>query len=99
MPRNTDELRDFVTMKILLTGAAGGIGSTLGYYLYKSGHTLTLLDNFRNGYDRNLTINGEKFGKLIPLSVDNIELQDIVEENDFDCIIHFLLSMLCLIVE
>ena len=29
-------------MKILLTGAAGGIGSTLGYYLYKSGHTLTL---------------------------------------------------------
>lgn len=75
-------------MKILLTGAAGGIGSTLGYYLYKSGHTLTLLDNFRNGYDRNLTINGEKFGKLIPLSVDNIELQDIIEENDFDCIIH-----------
>ena len=29
-------------MKILLTGAAGGIGSTLGYYLYKKGHILLL---------------------------------------------------------
>lgn len=36
-------------MNILITGAAGGIGSTLAYRLYKAGHTLDLIDNFRNG--------------------------------------------------
>jgi hypothetical protein len=40
-------------MKILITGAAGGIGSTLGYELYKLGHELVLIDNFRNGYKDN----------------------------------------------
>ena len=49
-------------MKILITGAAGGIGSTLGYYLFKKGHDLYLLDNFRNGYEQNLKINNQTFG-------------------------------------
>lgn len=74
-------------MKILLTGAAGGIGSTLGYYLYKKGHTLTLIDNLRNGYEENLTINGETFGKFYNLSVCNRNLVELVRD-DYDCIIH-----------
>ena len=74
-------------MKILLTGAAGGIGSTLGYYLYKKGHTLTLIDNLRNGYEENLTINGETFGNFYNLSVCNRDLVDLVQDN-YDCIIH-----------
>ena len=74
-------------MKILLTGAAGGIGSTLGYYLYKKGYTLTLVDNLRNGYEKNLTINGESFGKFYNLSICNRDFIELVRD-DYDCIIH-----------
>jgi len=74
-------------MKILLTGAAGGIGSTLGYFLYKKGHSLTLIDNLRNGYLENLTIDGETFGKFYNLSICNKDLDDLVTDN-YDCIIH-----------
>ena len=74
-------------MKILLTGAAGGIGSTLGYYLYKKGHTLTLIDNLRNGYLQNLIINGEKFGDFHNISIcDNGLVDKFVDQ--YDCIIH-----------
>jgi len=51
-------------MNILITGAAGGIGSTLAYSLYKKGYNLTLIDNLRNGYKKNLNINGETFGNF-----------------------------------
>ena len=71
-------------MKILLTGAAGGIGSTLGYYLFKKGHQLTLIDNLRNGYLENLTINGETFGEFHNLDIFN----DDLIPGEYDCIIH-----------
>ena len=63
-------------MKILLTGAAGGIGSTLGYFLYKKGHTLTLVDNLRNGYLENLTIDTETFGNFYNLDICDKNLVD-----------------------
>lgn len=74
-------------MKILLTGAAGGIGSTLGYYLFKKGHTLTLIDNLRNGYEENLTINGETFGKFYNLSICDLNIVELLK-GEYDCIIH-----------
>jgi UDP-glucose 4-epimerase len=74
-------------MKILLTGAAGGIGSTLGYYLYKKGHTLTLVDNLRNGYEENLIINGKSFGKFYNLSICNPDIVELLKD-DYDCIVH-----------
>jgi nucleoside-diphosphate-sugar epimerase len=51
-------------MKILITGAAGGIGSTLGYELYNNGYETILLDNFRNEYKENLIIDDKPFVKL-----------------------------------
>ncbi len=74
-------------MKILLTGAAGGIGSTLGFVLYRAGHDLGLIDNLRNGYLENLAIAGEKFGVFQNMSVSDPRLQDI--RGPYDCIIHF----------
>lgn len=74
-------------MKILITGAAGGIGSTLGYYLYKKGHTLTLIDNLRNGYKENLSINGEIFGEFYNLSICDKNLSEMIKD-EYDCIIH-----------
>lgn len=74
-------------MKILLTGAAGGIGSTLGYYLFSQGHELILADNLRNGYLENLTINGQRFGKFFRADICDFNV-DILLRNNYDCIIH-----------
>lgn len=74
-------------MKILLTGAAGGIGSTLGYYLFKKGHELTLVDNLRNGYEENLLIDGNPFGVFYNQDICDIKITDKLLDN-YDCIIH-----------
>ena len=74
-------------MKILLTGAAGGIGSTLGYFLSKKGHNLILVDNLRNGYLENLKINNEIFGEFHNLSICNPNLVHLLNDK-YDCIIH-----------
>lgn len=76
-------------MKILITGAAGGIGSTLGYELSKNGHQLVLIDNFRNGYRENLTIDGETFGEFHEIDIRNYEeVCKIFEKNDIEIVIH-----------
>ena len=74
-------------MKILLTGAAGGIGSTLGYYLSKKGYKLTLIDNFRNGYEENLLIDGKTFGDFYNQDICDPQLLDKLSDH-YDCIIH-----------
>jgi len=75
-------------MKILITGAAGGIGSSVAYYLNSKGHDLILLDNFRNGYKENLIINGSFFGKFYELDICDKQLTDKIKEKDIDYIIH-----------
>jgi len=74
-------------MNILITGAAGGIGSTLAYSLYKAGHKLDLIDNFRNGYKQNLKINNESFGHFHELDICDTKLNFKLKKN-YDCIIH-----------
>ena len=43
-------------MKILITGAAGFIGSQLAYRLWKDKNELILVDNFSYGKEDNLMI-------------------------------------------
>ena len=74
-------------MRILLTGAAGGIGSTLGYYLFKKGYELTLVDNLRNGYGENLLIDGNPFGDFYNQDICDPQLADKLLDC-YDCIIH-----------
>jgi len=74
-------------MKILLTGAAGGIGSTLGYYLFKKGHNLTLVDNLRNGYLENLKIDNKSFGDFYDQDICDPQLANKLLDS-YDCIIH-----------
>jgi nucleoside-diphosphate-sugar epimerase len=73
-------------MNILITGAAGGIGSTLAYSLYKKGYNLTLVDNLRNGYEDNLIINNHTFGHFINIDIRNIDNLD--HNIQFDAVIH-----------
>ena len=74
-------------MRILLTGAAGGIGSTLGHYLHKKGHELTLVDNLRNGYSKNLLIDKKTFGDFYNQDICDPQLADNLLDH-YDCIIH-----------
>lgn len=74
-------------MNILITGAAGGIGSTLAYRLYQSGYNLDLIDNFRNGYKQNLKINNQSFGCFYEIDIRDNKLSSKLNKN-YDCIIH-----------
>lgn len=76
-------------MNILITGAAGGIGSTLGYDLFKKGHNLFLVDNFSGGYKENLIINNQVYGKFYETDIrDTVKLEEIIRENNVTHIIH-----------
>jgi UDP-glucose 4-epimerase len=75
-------------MKILITGAAGGIGSTLGYYLNKNGHDLILVDNLRNGYLENLKIEGKTFGAFHQIDINSEDFRTLVANETPDVIIH-----------
>lgn len=75
-------------MKILITGGAGGIGSTLGYHLNKNGHDLILVDNLRNGYAENLIIEGVSFGKFYNIDINSDDFHYIVSQEIPDAIVH-----------
>ena len=71
-------------MKILVTGAAGFIGSNLCDYLFDNGHNIIAIDNFSSGKKSNLS-----------LILDKIELHNInIEDFDFsklsgvDAVVH-----------
>lgn len=77
-------------MKILITGAAGFIGSQLAYKLWKENHSVVLLDNFSYGKEDNLIFNDKDFREeIIRADVrDNNKIEQIIEQNNFDCIFH-----------
>lgn len=77
-------------MNIMITGVAGGIGSTLGYQLHQKGHTIFGVDNFANGYKENLSIGGTTYCyKFFNTDIrNNSEIFNILITNKIDVIIH-----------
>ncbi|MCY2688074.1 NAD-dependent epimerase/dehydratase family protein [Salinimicrobium sp. TH3] len=80
-------------MKVLITGAAGFIGSHAAERLQKEGYTVTGLDNFSNYYDVSLKeLNAEALRKngieVIKMDLRKPEAFDSLSSN-FDFIIHF----------
>ena len=67
-------------MKVLITGAAGGIGSTISYELFILGHELTLVDNLRNGYRENLNIDGNTFGEFFEYDINSDDFHNLVDQ-------------------
>ena len=65
-------------MKILITGAAGQIGSGLSRLLIENGHDLTLVDNLRNGYLENLKDNANEV--IAPFHKVDITSQEFFTE-------------------
>ncbi len=72
-------------MKIVVTGAAGGIGSRLSKKLHELGHSLVLIDDLSGGFSENL-------GDLAPaLKVVDVAACDLFSVIDFglaDVVIH-----------
>ena len=77
--------------KILITGAAGFIGSQLAYRLYKEKEDIILVDDFSYGKEDNLifddhTFNEEIYRKDIR---DKAFMEELFKTNKFDYVYHF----------
>ena len=75
-------------MKILITGIAGGIGSTLGHRLFKLGHEIVGVDSFENGHGENLTIDGEQFCKFYKLRTQDFLILGLLGYERPDVVVH-----------
>ena len=76
-------------MNILITGGAGGIGSTLCIELAKNGHTVVALDDFSHGYMENLFDNGKQVCDAVPLDIRKTKrLTKLLQFNKTDVIVH-----------
>ena len=75
-------------MKILITGAAGFIGSQLAHRLWKNGDDLVLIDNFSFGHEDNLTFEDHDFRKeVIRMDIrDKDGIRSLMEKGDVDYI-------------
>lgn len=76
---------------VLITGAAGFIGSQLAYRLYKQGYDVCLLDNFSYGHDDNLVFEDKDFtNEIYRKDIRDKEFLDkLFSEKRFDVIYHF----------
>lgn len=76
--------------KVLVTGAAGFIGSQLAYALWQKGNEIILLDDFSYGLEDNLIFSNHDFRKeIIRGDVCNEELMyQLCEKEKFDYIYH-----------
>lgn len=75
--------------RILIDGLAGGIGSTLGYFLHNKGYKVFGVDNFSNGYKENLIINGTEYATFKELDIRNTDkLTTLLKHWKIDAIAH-----------
>lgn len=76
--------------KILITGAAGCIGSMLSRALLLEGHELTLLDNYSYGYPENLVFPDADLTPLLrKIDICDPAAMRAVFEGGWDCVYHF----------
>ena len=73
-------------MKILVTGAAGFIGSQLAYRLWKNGDELILIDNFSYGKEDNLIFSDHDFrDEIIRMDIRDREgIESLLKNGDVD---------------
>lgn len=75
---------------ILITGAAGFIGSQLAYRLWKDGENVVLVDNFSYGSDDNLIFEEKDFrNEIYRKDIRDIDfMEDLFENKKFDIVYH-----------
>lgn len=73
----------------MITGGAGGIGSTLALLLTQKGYTVVSVDNFNNGYMENLFENGQQICDSAALDIrETQKLKELMDFNHTDVVIH-----------
>lgn len=81
------------TMKILVTGGAGYIGSHTCVELLNAGYEIIVLDNLCNSSEKCLDAVKELTGKDFPFykvdMLDKDAMENVFEENEIDSVIHF----------
>ena len=75
-------------MNILITGGAGFVGSQVGHYLKKKGHSIYLFDNMSYGHKDNLIVDGEIIGGFIHGDVRKY-CDSILREKNIEAVLHF----------
>ncbi len=82
-----------MSLKVLLTGGTGYIGSHTGVQLLEQGHEVTLLDNLCNSSalvtDRIRAITGKSVRFIEADLCDEAALAAVFANNSFDAVIHF----------
>jgi UDP-glucose 4-epimerase len=75
-------------MNILITGAAGFIGSQLAWFLHKKNYNLVLLDNLSYGHLDNLRFDDVDLrDNLLNVDIrDKDSIDDIIKSNQINCI-------------
>lgn len=73
-------------MKVLITGAAGFIGSQLAYRFWKRGEQVVILDNFSYGHMDNLEFPDHSFAnEIIRMDIRDKEgIKSLMEKGDID---------------
>jgi nucleoside-diphosphate-sugar epimerase len=76
-------------MNVMITGAAGGIGSTLALELTRKGCKVIAIDNLANGYIENLYEDGKRFCTFFDRDIrDDISIPYTLEKEKIDIVIH-----------
>lgn len=73
--------------KIIITGAAGFIGSQLAYDLHQQGNQVVLMDDMSFGYEDNLIIDGDTFGEFHQVDIRKPETEKLYV--GVDTVFHF----------
>lgn len=71
-------------MRIVITGVAGFIGSSLAEYLLNLGYTVVGIDNFVCGYYENISKLKDSFNNFhfYDKSINDNEIENLIEKND-----------------
>jgi nucleoside-diphosphate-sugar epimerase len=68
--------------KVVITGAAGFIGSRLAWRLHKEEYPLILIDDLSYGYETNLVVDDKNFASLIKKDIRSPDMAEYFEDAD-----------------
>ena len=72
-------------MKVLITGGAGYIGSSVAWMFIDKGHHVTIIDNLISGKLSNIP----KKSKFIKSDIENINKLKKLLNKEYDVVLHF----------
>ena len=72
-------------MRVLITGGAGYIGSSVAWMFIDKGHEVTIIDNLKTGKKRNIPVKS----KFINCDISNLNMLKKSLQENYDVVLHF----------